>query len=65
MPRRDFLWPCVYDALVPKHEFAGSSLRWIPKRVGFVIILMCGVVGGLHMVLLQLKEPLETIREEN
>ena len=34
----------LVGALAPKRELAGSSLRWIPKRVGLVAIQMCGVV---------------------
>ena len=45
--------------LAPKREFAGSSLRWIPKRVGpgrYIHVQRC---GGLSRARLQLKDPLE------
>ena len=32
--------------LICKRDFAGSSLRWMPKRVGLVALKICGVVEG-------------------
>ena len=51
--------------LAPKREFACSSLRWLPEIVGwpgrYENALRC---GGLSMVLLQLKDPLELFPKE-
>ena len=55
IPLSDLPWPSGYDALLP-----GSSLRWVPTKAGWpgrYINLRC--CGGLSMVLLQLKDPLE------
>ena len=44
-----------YMMHVPKHEFAGSSLCWIPISGQYIQLRCC---GGLSMVLLQLNKPL-------
>ena len=56
----DPLWFSGYYAWLPS---VIRRLRWIPKRVGpgrYINVRRC---GGLSMVLLQLKDPLRTIRE--
>ena len=46
--------------LAPKREFAGSSLRWVPKIAGWSgRFINVRHFGGLSMVPLQLTDPLE------